>query len=412
MRIAVIGAGIGGLAVAAGLQRAGAEVVVYERASEIRAVGAGLSLFGNGFAALDALGLGDQVRALGGTGLTLLAGQRKPSGQWLSRTPPAAVAELAVVHRADLHRILLAALTPGTVRCGAEVGAVFDGGTALTLTSDPQRVERFDLIVAADGIRSRVRAGWSTDPGVRYAGYTAWRGVTSKPVDLLGAAGETWGRGHRFGIAPLQDGRVYWFAVASMPAATVIQDEYAAVSTLFRSWHAPIADLIAATDRAAVFRLDINEMAGPVPSFRRGRCVLLGDAAHAMTPDLGQGGNQALEDAATLVRLIGVAADAPAGSSIDPVLADYDRLRRPRTQMLARRARLLGKVAQAGGVVTARLRDAAMLLLPDNVTGRQLLAVQRWQPPPVADGAPHTGTNPTRTGTDPIMTTPHSEGSE
>ena len=381
MRIAVIGAGIGGLAVAAGLQRAGAEVVVYERAPEIRAVGAGLSLFGNGFAALDALGLGDQVRALGGTGLTLLAGQRKPSGQWLSRTPPAAVAELAVVHRADLHRILLAALTPGTVRCGAEVGAVFDGGTALTLTSDPQRVERFDLIVAADGIRSRVRAGWSTDPGVRYAGYTAWRGVTSKPVDLLGAAGETWGRGHRFGIAPLQDGRVYWFAVASMPAGAVFDDEYAAVAALFDRWHAPIAELIRATEPAAVFRLDINELAGPLPSFRNGRCVLLGDAAHAMTPDLGQGGNQALEDAATLVALMGSAAGAPAGPSIDQALTEYDALRRPRTQVLARQARLVGRVAQAQGRLAAWLRNTAVRLLPDAVLGRQMLAVQAWRPP-------------------------------
>ena len=220
MKVAVIGAGIGGLAAAVGLQRAGADVAVYERAPEVRAVGAGLSLFGNGFTALDALGLGDQVRALGGTGLTLRAGQRNPHGDWLARTPPEAVASLAVVHRADLHRILLHALTPGTVHSGVEVRAVRDAETSVTLhrAGAPDRVETFDLIVAADGIRSRVRSGWSTDPGVRYAGYTAWRGVTQRPVDLLGAAGETWGRGLRFGIAPLQDGRVYWFAVAPMPA--------------------------------------------------------------------------------------------------------------------------------------------------------------------------------------------------
>ena len=144
---------------------------------------------------------------------------------------------------------------------------------------------------------------------------------------------------------------MYWFAVASMPAATVIDDEYAAVSTLFAGWHAPIGELIAATDPAAVFRLDINELAGPLPSFRRGRCVLLGDAAHAMTPDLGQGGNQALEDAATLVRLIGDAAATPPGPWIDPALTEYDRLRRPRTQLLARQARLVGRVGQTRGAL-------------------------------------------------------------
>jgi 2-polyprenyl-6-methoxyphenol hydroxylase-like FAD-dependent oxidoreductase len=226
-----------------------------------------------------------------------------------------------------------------------------------------------------------VRAGWPTDPSIRYAGYSAWRGVTSGPVDLRGAAGETWGRGTRFGIAPLQDGRVYWFAVDSMPPATVIDDEYAAVSTLFKSWHAPIGELIGATDPAAVFRLDINELAGTLPSYRRGRCVLLGDAAHAMTPDLGQGGNQALEDAATLVRLIGDAAGAPPGPWIDPVLTEYDRLRRPRTQRLAKQARLVGRVGQTRGAVASRLRDIAMRLLPDAMLGRQLLDVQAWQPP-------------------------------
>ena len=143
-------------------------------------------------------------------------------------------------------------------------------------------------------------------------------------------------------------------------------------------------ELIAATDPAAVFRLDINELAGPLPSFRSGRCVLLGDAAHAMTPDLGQGGNQALEDAATLVALIGPAAGAPAGPSIDRALAEYDKLRRPRTQLLARRARQVGRVAQTQGAVSAWVRDAVVRVLPDAVLGRQLLAVQAWQPP---DGA-------------------------
>ena len=109
--------------------------------------------------------------------------------------------------------------------------------------------------------------------------------------------------------------------------------------------------------------------------------MLLGDAAHAMTPDLGQGGNQALEDAATLVRLIGDAAGAPPGRWIDPALTEYDRLRRPRTQLLAQQARLVGRVGQTRGAVAVRLRDIAMRLLPDAMLGRQLLDVQAWQPP-------------------------------
>jgi len=382
MRVGVVGAGIGGLAVAVGLQQAGAEVTVLERADAVRAVGAGLSIFGNGFTALEVLGLGEAVRALGGAGVAPRAGQRTPAGRWLARTPPAAIERLAVVHRAALHRVLFDGLAAGTVQVGVEVVAVSAHGRTLTRRdgAGADRRASFDLVVAADGLRSRIRQGWPGDPGVRYAGYSAWRGVTSRPVDVLGAAGETLGRGNRFGIAPLGDGRVYWFAVARMPASTVVDDEYAVLTELFANWHAPIGELIAATPASEVFRLDIHELAGRLPSFRRGRCVLLGDAAHAMTPDLGQGGNQALEDAATLVRLIGPVAEMT-GERIDAALDQYDRLRRPRTQRIARRARSVGRIAQAHSRIGAWIRDAGLRVLPVSVAERQLSAIQDWSPP-------------------------------
>ncbi|MGY1601872.1 FAD-dependent monooxygenase [Geodermatophilus sp. SYSU D00815] len=372
MRVAVVGAGIGGLAVAGGLQRAGAEVTVFERAEQLRPSGSGLSLWANGFTALDALGLGDAVRAVAGDAPTgLVAGQRRPDGRWLVRTPAGAVGGLRVVHRADLHRVLLGALREGSLRPGCAVGAVSAAGDEVVHDGG---TERFDLVVAADGIASRVRSGWPGDPGRRYSGYAAWRGVTAEPVDLLGAAGETWGRGLRFGIAPLADGRVYWFAVASMPARTEIADEHGEVVRLFGGWHDPIPALVAATPPDAVARLDIHDLAAPLPTFRRGRCVLLGDAAHAMTPDLGQGANQALEDAATLVRLV-------ARGDLDAALDGYDRLRRPRTQRIARRARALGRVAQWRHPVAAGVRDTVLRLTPAAAAGRQLAALEAWLPP-------------------------------
>ncbi|MGY1747562.1 FAD-dependent monooxygenase [Blastococcus sp. SYSU D00695] len=394
MRVAVVGAGIGGLAVAAGLQRGGAEVVVLERAAHLRPVGSGLSLFGNGLTALDSLGLGPAVRALAGLGAAgLQAGQRRPDGRWLARTPASAVARLRVVHRADLHRALAGALCGDALRTGADVVAVSaDGEVRL---GDGAR-ERYDLVVAADGIRSRVRAGWPGDPGLRYAGYSAWRGVTERPVDLRGAAGETWGRGRRFGMAPLRDGRVYWFGVASLPAGVVLPDEHGELVRSFAGWHEPIAELIAATPPREVSRIDVHDLAGPVPTFVRGRVVLLGDAAHAMTPDLGQGANQALEDAATLVRLAaGIAGDPrPGAGAVAAVLARYEALRRPRTQALARRARSVGAVAQAAGPLSSRLRDALLRLTPPSALARPLLRVQDWQPP----GA--TAPSPRSTGLD------------
>ncbi len=355
MTVTVVGAGIGGLTTAIGLQRAGAHVTVLERASGPAVAGSGLSLFGNAFTALDAIGIGDEVRALGAPRPDLRYGQRRPDGRWLAVTPPGAIRDVRIVHRADLHRVLAAALEPGTIRYGHPVDTEPAGA---------------DLVVAADGLRSRTRASWPGDPGLRYAGYSAWRGVTATAVDLRGGAGETTGRGERFGLAPLADGRVYWFAVVSLPAGTRFADEHAEVRRRFAGWHAPIGEVLDATPAQTVIRTDIHDLAGPLPTFRRGRTVLLGDAAHAMTPDLGQGAGQAMEDAATLVRLLRT---RPA----EEALSAYDRLRRARTAPIAARARQVGRVMQS----RSRLRDPLLRLTPSNLLGRQVAALQAWRPP-------------------------------
>jgi 2-polyprenyl-6-methoxyphenol hydroxylase-like FAD-dependent oxidoreductase len=386
MRVAIVGAGIGGLCAAVGLQRAGAEVVVYERARELRPVGSGLSVFPNGIAALDSLGLGESFRAIAGTGAAdLEAGQRRPDGSWLARLPREAVSGLRVVHRAELHETLVDALQPGTLRLGTTVSAPRGVGSVVEAVGPDgaKGAETFDLIVAADGIRSVIRGTWPADPGLRYSGYSSWRGVTAHPVDLQGAAGETWGRGLRFGMAPLRDGRVYWFAVATMPAAARVDDEAARVRELFGAWHPPIPTLLDATDPSSVFRLPINDLAQPLSTFRRGNWVLLGDAAHAMTPDLGQGANQAMEDAATLAALLGpLAGDPlPAPDALDAALDRYDRLRRARTQPIARRARALGALAHVSSRAGVLMRNAVMRATPPSVLGKQARGVQTWTPP-------------------------------
>ena len=411
MKAGVVGAGIGGLAAAIGLQRVGVDVTVFERYERPTVSGSGLSLFGNGLAAMQVLGLSGPARQIGAVpgalGVDTPAGQRRPDGRWLARAPAVAKKTVAVVHRADLHRILIDAVAPGTVRTGQPVDGVSADGRSVLLSGGD--TETFDVVVAADGIRSRVRREWPDDPGVRYAGYRAWRGVTGSAVDVSTGSGETVGRGLRFGIAPLVDGRVYWFAVVSQPIDEPAEDGPQPVLERFAGWHRPIEELINATPPEDIHALPIEELAGRLPSFRRGRCVLLGDAAHAMTPDLGQGGNQAMEDAATLAALLAGAADAGAADAgaadagavdeagIDAALAEYDRLRRPRTQRIAHGAGLLGRVLQARGPIASRLRDTALRLTPAGVTARSVLAVQRWQPPstPVVTGGRDTGAGDT-----------------
>jgi 2-polyprenyl-6-methoxyphenol hydroxylase-like FAD-dependent oxidoreductase len=422
MRIAIVGAGIGGLSAAVGLQRTGAEVTVLERAPEARAGGSGLSLMANGLAALEALGLREEFEAVTDRGVEgFTAGQRRSDGRWIAKVPNDAVGALRVVDRADLHRLLLDALRPGTVHTNAEVAsASADGslslgagtaghaaagnGTAADSNFAAVARERFDLVIGADGLHSQIRTSVADESvAPRYSGYSAWRGITSVPVDLSGEAGESVGHGRRFGIAPLADGRVYWFAVANMPEDAVFADEKATVEQMFAGWHSPIAELIANTDAEAVRRTPISDLSRPLRHFHHGRVVLLGDAAHAMTPNLGQGGGQALEDAATLAALLvplvrGTTGPqhGPAGPrrncagtrpAPDPwpelaaVSARYDALRRPRTQSIARKSRLMGQVFQLESPLLAGVRDAVFSAVPSKLIAAQAASVQKWSPP-------------------------------
>ncbi|MBD0863390.1 FAD-dependent oxidoreductase [Gordonia sp. zg691] len=378
MRVVIVGAGIAGLCTAAGLASNGAEVTVVERSPEVRGGGSGLSLFGNGLRALEVLGLRSVVPDAPAPVAPIVSGTRRPDGRWLTRFDREALAEMRVVRRTELHEALLGALPNSVeIRTGTGVRDVRDG----TVQLDDGTSLECDLVVGADGLRSRVRAAIADDPGVARCGYSAWRAVTSTPV-ALDAAGETLGRGRRFGIAPLPDGCVYWFAsvsdgVVGGGSEGGFEGGLDVVRQQFSGWHAPIAELLDATDPESVGHLPIEQLAHPLPSFIGGRCVLVGDAAHAMTPNLGQGANLAMEDAAVLTTLL-----ARAGTDgVGDAPAVYDGLRRPRTRRIARRASVIGRVGQLRAAPAVWARDLAMRLTPDKVVDAELRRVQNWRPP-------------------------------
>ncbi|MGA9748384.1 MAG: FAD-dependent monooxygenase [Nocardioides sp.] len=384
MKVVVIGAGIGGLAVAAGLQRQDIDVTVLERAERFAAAGSGLSLFGNGFRALDALGLGPAVRQISATEpFAGRAGIRVASGRWISTTSEAATHDLRVVDRTALHGVLLGALGPGSVQHGSSVRSVHEDEVRLT---DGRRVSGADVVVGADGIRSTVRAGWPHSPPIRYSGYVAWRAITRRPFHL-DVVGETWGRGRRFGFAPLPDGRVYWFATANRAPDAPATDGMGALTDLFGTWHHPIPDLLDATDSSSVQQLPIEELAHAPATFVRGRTALLGDAAHAMTPNLGQGANQALEDAATLSALLGrVAGATTPADAVAAALQRYDIVRTGRTAGIALQARRIGAVGQWSNPAATAIRDRAVRLTPDRRINALATEIQNWHPPASAGG--------------------------
>jgi 2-polyprenyl-6-methoxyphenol hydroxylase-like FAD-dependent oxidoreductase len=375
MKITVIGAGIAGLVAASGLQRDGHDVTVHERRTDITPDGAGLTLFQNAFEALDLVDLGDSIRGISSDAIaSMRSGQRAPSGDWLLSVPTGSAPPLRSIHRADLHSTLLGHLRPGTVHTGSTATVSVDGLSPIRTNTDP---EATDLVIVADGIHSRNRTALGLDTGLRYAGCTAWRGLTTDPVDIHNEAGETWGRGQLFGIVPLPDERVYWFATCNTPADSTFPNERAAVQQLFGEWHAPIPDLIKATAPDHLIRHDIYDLATPLPSFTRGRTVLIGDAAHGMTPNLGQGAGQGIEDAATLAVLLrGTSPD-----QLDGVLEKYTELRHHRTTSVMKRSRLVGRVAQLSNPALVHVRNAALRLTPGATMAKTTDGITQWPQP-------------------------------
>ena len=384
LRAVVIGAGIGGLASAAGLHRDGWDVTVCERAAELAPIGAGIAVAPNGLRALDTIEAGQAVRALA-THQEL--GVRRSDGRRLVQSSAAAIAArfgdpVVLLARGALLDALLAAVPAGALQLSAPVTAVVPGdqhsrARVSTAAGDLDA----DLVVAADGIHSVARAMMFPDhPGLRYAGFTTWR-FLADPIDRPGPMTESWGRGAVFGVMPLADGRVYGYAAAPAAAGVRAQDEIAELTARFGDWHDPIPRLLRATTAEQVLHLDVEELIRPLPAFHLGRVALVGDAAHPMTPNLGQGGCQALEDATVLARLAaGAAADR-----LPDLLASYTSVRLPRATDVVRRSRRVAALATMTSPFAVAARDATTLavgrLMPDAAL-RSLAPVYDWRPPP------------------------------
>jgi 2-polyprenyl-6-methoxyphenol hydroxylase-like FAD-dependent oxidoreductase len=381
VRAVVIGAGIAGLAAAAGLHAAGWDVTVCEQAAAIEPVGSGLALAPNGLRALDTIGAGDAVRALA---VPQEPGIRRSDGRWLIRGTGQLVKDrfgdsVILATRAQVMDAVAARVPAAALSLSTAVTSVDPGGDAPARVTTSAGELSADLVAAADGIGSAARSALFPDhPGLRYAGFTTWR-MLAGPLDEPVSMAESWGRGTVFGVMPLADGRVYCYAAAPAAPGGHAADELAELTSRFGRWHDPIPALLASVPPGQVLRLDVAELAEPLPAFHRGRVALLGDAAHPMTPNLGQGACQALEDAAVLTRLVtGRAADAGPAA-----LAAYTAARLPRTTDITRWSRRAATMTTWTSPPAIAFRDNLTWLLgkiAPTAPLRSLARIYDWQP--------------------------------
>jgi 2-polyprenyl-6-methoxyphenol hydroxylase-like FAD-dependent oxidoreductase len=233
--------------------------------------------------------------------------------------------------------------------------------------------ERGDLLVAADGLGSVVR-GLVAPATPRYAGYTAWRGISPVSIDP-GRLSESWGAGERFGLVDIGS-RTYWFATANLPEgeAEDPSQRKAELMRRFTGWHSPIKPVLEETPEGATLRNDVYFL-DPLPRWSEGRIVLLGDAAHATTPGVGQGAAMAIEDAVVLAAQLAATDDLAAG------LARYESIRRPRVERVLKLSRRADSAAQLASPLGTRLRNLAVRRTPPRLSARQLQPIVHHQLP-------------------------------
>ena len=373
--ILIVGGGIAGLTLAAALTQKGHSAEIIERTPAWQPVGAGIMLQANAVAVLSALGMGEPL-AQRGFPLQKLA-ITDINGRVLTDLNMQAVeADFGPsysIHRATLHKILLEACRDVPIRLGESVHEIRQSAEKVHVQFSSGKTGDYALVVGADGLHSQVRALAFTPAQnkLRYSGYTCWRYLADNMQGRTTAM-EMWGRGARVGIVPISEEKLYIFLVKNAPAnqSDPIHGRQTAVAAQFADFAQPAQDVLGSLSaEIPLMRHDLTEIATPVWS--TGRIALVGDAAHAMTPNMGQGAAQAIEGALALA----IALEQT--NSIPAALALYRQLHADRVKTIHARSRQLGKMAQWSNGLLCTLRNTVTRFAPtaaSNANMKKLLA--------------------------------------
>ncbi len=341
LKAVVIGAGMGGLTAAIALRQAGYDVEIYDRVSELRPAGAGISLWSNGVKVLNRLGLGQEIARIGGQ-MERMAYYRH-TGEQLTKFSLRSLVEQVgqrpyPVARTDLQTMLLNAFGAENVQLNSKCIAVEQDENSVTATFADGRTATGDVLVAADGTHSIIRnyiLGQPTER--RYVGYVNWNGLVPISDDL--APANTWvlyvGQHQRASMMPVGGDRFYFFFDVPLPLGTVSSPETyrEELTSFFKGWADPVQTLIQRLNPLQTNRVEIHDIE-PLSTLIKGRVALLGDAGHSTAPDLGQGGCQAMEDALVLATCL-----QTNNISVEDALKRYETARKDRVADVVYKAR-------------------------------------------------------------------------
>ncbi len=372
--ITIIGAGIGGLTTAIALQKQGISVKIYEQAPSIRAVGAGIILANNAMQVYKELGM-SYLLERGGNAISSM-NIVTPKLQTISKADLKPFEEKyrvknTAIHRGALQKMLVDRLDEGTLVLGKELQTVVaeqEEGSNFLLTFTDGTTATAQYLIGADGINSQVRQQLFPPSKIRYAQQVCWRGVTNftLPPEYRHELNEAWGKGTRFGFVQIAPNTVYWYALKSYQ--TIHKLALHQLDGIFADYHSLVREILKQTPKENMHTAEMTDLK-PFSNWCIPNAVLIGDAAHAMTPNLGQGACQAIEDAHILGKCLGKYASFDEGSQ------KYQQLRLKKAHEIVNVSWNIGKISHFENSILMGLRNLMMRMTPKSVNRKQTATI-------------------------------------
>ncbi|RIN29724.1 hypothetical protein BU063_12100 [Staphylococcus succinus] len=364
MKIAIVGAGIGGLTAAALLNEQGHEVKIFEKNSQVSEVGAGIGIGGN---VIEKLGKHDLAKGIKNVGQVIDTMEvLDDKNNMLSKMKLKKNTVNLTMTRQSLIDIIKSYVPNQMIFTNHHVTDIDNGALKVTLHFETQEQESFDLCIGADGIHAKTREVTVPNSKPIYQGYTVFRGLV-EDVDIkhTNVAKEYWSKKGRVGIVPLLNNQAYWFISINAKEKDTKMQSYGKPHLQARFNHFPneVRKILDKQSETDVLLHDIYDL-NPLKTFIYQRIVLLGDAAHATTPNMGQGAGQAMEDAIILANCI-------ASYDFDEALQRYDKLRVKHTKKVTLRSRKIGKIAQRRNHFVVAVRNAIAKMIPSKLISNQ-----------------------------------------